>query len=135
MKSINIERIRNKTLEELNKRTSEYSALLKDVLETEGLEKAKKRKDIYIRNIRDMLENIQEMNLVEYLEHLKEIAVENKKTEEAKDKADEIVILDDDTDDPRIVNEQMDNITVEQRITELVNMKQIDKRIKYHIRF
>jgi len=134
VKSINIERLR-KPLEEQNKQTKEYVSLIKNIFEKEGFEKAEQKKNEYIRNIRDMLENIQEMNLVEYLQHLKEIAVENKKTEEAKDKTEEIVILDDDTDDPRIVNEQMDNIIVEQRINELIDMKQKDKRIKYHIRF
>ena len=134
IKSVNLERIK-KPLEEQNKQTKEYASLIKGVYENEGPEKAAKKKNEYIRNIRDMLENIQEMSLVEYLEHLKEIAVENKKTEEAKDKAEEILILDDDTDDPQIVNEQMDNITVENRITELINMKLQDKRIKYHIRF
>ena len=134
IKSVNLERMK-KPLEEQNKQTKEYATLIKNVFDKYGFEKAEQKKIEYIRNIRDMLENIQEMDLVEYLEHLKEIAVENKKTEEAKDKNEEIDILDDDTDDPRIVNEQMDNIIVEQRINELINMKQQDKRIKYHIRF
>ena len=137
VKSINVERIKNKPIEELNKRTLEYSSLLKNVIDTEGIEKAKKKKEIYIRNIRDMLENIQEMNLVEYIEHLQEIAKENKKEEETiKEKMEDIEILDElDPNDQTAVNEQMDNIIIEQRITDLINMKEKDKHIRYHIRF
>ena len=137
VKSINVDKLKNKTLEELNKSNSDYSVLLKSIIEEEGLDKARKRKDIYIRNIRDMLENIQEMNLVEYIEHLQGIAKENKKEEEdIKEKMEDIEILDElDPNDQKAVNEQMDNIAIEQRITDLINMKQQDKHIRYHIRF
>ena len=137
VKSINVDRIKNKPLEELSKRTLEYSTLLKNVMDKEGIEKARKKKDIYIKNIRDMLETIQEMNLVEYLEHLQEIAKENKKEEDdIKEKMEDIEILDElDPNDQKAVNEQMDNIIIEQRITDLINMKNIDKHIRYHIRF
>ena len=137
VKSLNIERIMNKPLEELNKSTIEYSSLIKNVIDNEGIEKAKKQKDLYIRNIRDMLENIQEMNLVEYIEHLQGIAKENKKEEEnIKEKMEDIEILDElDPSDQKAVNEQMDNIIIEQKITELINMKEKDKHIRYHIRF
>ena len=137
VKSINVDKLKNKTLEELNKSNLDYSLLLKSIIEEEGLDKARKRKDIYIRNIRDMLENIQEMNLVEYIEHLQGIAKENKKEEEdIKEKMEDIEILDElDPNDQKAVNEQMDNIAIEQRITDLINMKQQDKHIRYHIRF
>ena len=137
VKSLNIERIMNKPLEELNKATIEYSSLIKNIIDNEGIEKAKKQKDLYIRNIRDMLENIQEMNLVEYIEHLQGIAKENKKEEEnIKEKMEDIEILDElDPSDQKAVNEQMDNIIIEQKITELINMKEKDKHIRYHIRF
>ena len=137
VKSINIDRMKNKKLEELSKRTIEYSSLIKAVLDKEGVEKAQKKKNEYIRNIRDMLETIQEMNLVEYIEHLQEIGKENQKEEDdIKEKMEDIEILDEvDPHDQKAVNEQMDNIIVEQRITDLINMKQKDKHIKYHIRF
>ena len=137
VKSISIERMKNKKLEELSKRTIEYSSLIKAVLDKEGVEKALKKKNEYIRNIRDMLETIQEMNLVEYIEHLQEIGKENQKEEDdIKEKMEDIEILDEvDPHDQKAVNEQMDNIIVEQRITDLINMKQKDKHIKYHIRF
>ena len=137
VKSINVERIKNKPLEELNKSTLEYSTLIKEIIDKEGIEKAKKKKDLYIRNIRDMLETIQEMNLVEYIEHLQGIAKENKKEEETiKEKMEDIEILDElDPNDQKAVNEQMDNIIIEQRITDLINMKEKDKHIRYHIRF
>ena len=84
-----------------------------------------------------MLETIQEMNLVEYIEHLQEIGKENQKEEDnIKEKMEDIEILDEvDPTDQTAVNEQMDNIIVEQRITDLINMRQKDKHIKYHIRF
>ena len=137
VKSISIERMKNKKLEELSKRTFEYSSLIKAVLDKEGVEKAIKKKNEYIRNIRDMLETIQEMNLVEYIEHLQEIGKENQKEEDnIKEKMEDIEILDEvDPHDQKAVNEQMDNIIVEQRITDLINMRQKDKHIRYHIRF
>ena len=137
VKSISIDRMKNKKLEELSKRTFEYSSLIKAVLDKEGVEKAQKKKNEYIRNIRDMLETIQEMNLVEYIEHLQEIGKENQKEEDdIKEKMEDIEILDEvDPHDQKAVNEQMDNIIVEQRITDLINMKQKDKHIRYHIRF
>ena len=84
-----------------------------------------------------MLETVQEMNLVEYIEHLKEIALENKKKADAlKEKEEDIEILGEkEPHDQKVVNQQMDNINVEQRITALLNMKNVDKHIKYHIRF
>ena len=129
--------MKNKKLEELSKRTFEYSSLIKAVLDKEGVEKAIKKKNEYIRNIRDMLETIQEMNLVEYIEHLQEIGKENQKEEDnIKEKMEDIEILDEvDPHDQKAVNEQMDNIIVEQRITDLINMRQKDKHIRYHIRF
>ena len=137
VKSISIERMKNKKLEELSKRTFEYSSLIKAVLDKEGVEKALKKKNEYIRNIRDMLETIQEMNLVEYIEYLQEIGKENQKEEDnIKEKMEDIEILDEvDPHDQKAVNEQMDNIIVEQRITDLINMRQKDKHIRYHIRF
>ena len=137
VKSINVERMKGKTLEELNKNYIEYSTLIKNVLDSEGLHKALKKKNEFIRNIRDMLENIQEMNLVEYIEHLKEIALENKKKADAlKEKEEDIEILGEkEPHDQKAVNLQMDNINVEQRITALLNMKNVDKHIKYHLRF
>ena len=77
------------------------------------------------------------MNLVEYIEHLKEIALENKKKADAlKEKEEDIEILGErEPHDQNVVNQQMDNIDVEQRITALLNMKNVDKHIKYHIRF
>ena len=84
-----------------------------------------------------MLETIQEMNLVEYIEHLKEIAQENKKKEDdAKAKEEDIEILGEkEPHDQKAINLQMDNIIVEQKITALLNMKNVDKHIKYHLRF
>ena len=84
-----------------------------------------------------MLETIQEMNLVEYIEHLKEIAQENKKKADAlKEKEEDIEILGEkEPHDQKAVNLQMDNINVEQRITALLNMKNVDKHIRYHLRF
>ena len=137
VKSINVERMKGKTLEELNKNYIEYSKLIKNVLDSEGVHKALKKKNEFIRNIRDMLETVQEMNLVEYIEHLKEIALENKKKADAlKEKEEDIEILGErEPHDQNVVNQQMDNINVEQRITALLNMKNVDKHIKYHIRF
>ena len=129
--------MKGKTLEELNKNYIEYSKLIKNVLDSEGVHKALKKKNEFIRNIRDMLETVQEMNLVEYIEHLKEIALENKKKADAlKEKEEDIEILGErEPHDQKAVNLQMDNINVEQRITALLNMKNVDKHIKYHIRF
>ena len=137
VKSINVERMKGKTLEELNKNYLEYSSLIKPILDNEGLHKALKKKNEFIRNIRDMLETVQEMNLVEYIEHLKEIAVENKKKADAlKEKEEDIEILGEkEPHDQKAVNLQMDNINVEHRINELINMKNVDKHIKYHLRF
>ena len=124
-------------MEELNKNYIEYSKLIKNVLDSEGVHKALKKKNEFIRNIRDMLETVQEMNLVEYIEHLKEIALENKKKADAlKEKEEDIEILGEkEPHDQNVVNQQMDNINVEQRITALLNMRNVDKHIKYHIRF
>ena len=73
IKSLNVERLKNKKLEEMNKNSIEYSKLIKLVLDDDGIEQALIKKQEYIRSMRDMLETIQEMNLVEYIEHLKEI--------------------------------------------------------------
>jgi hypothetical protein len=138
VKSLNIERMKNKKLEEMNKNTIEYSKLIKTILDNEGIENAFKKKQEYIRSIRDMLETIQEMNLVEYIEHLKEIADENKNkiTEEPKEKDEDLVLLNKIVlHDQKTVDEQIDSIFIEQKITELINMKNIDKHIRYKIRF
>ena len=110
-------------------------------MDNEGIENAFKKKQEYIRSIRDMLETIQEMNLVEYIEHLKEIADENKNKineidEEKKEKNDDLVILNKIVmHDQKTVDEQIDSIFIEQKITDLINMKNIDKHIRYKIRF
>ena len=137
VKSINIERIKGKSLEELNKKNIDYSILLKKVLDNDGIEKAQKKKYEYIRNIKDMLENVQEMNLLEYIEHLMEIALENKNKEEnQKEKEGNTDVLREKKyNEKKDENQQMDNIIIEQKITALLNMKNIDKHIKYHIRF
>ena len=137
VKSINIERIKGKSLEELNKKNIDYSILLKKVLDNDGIEKAQKKKYEYIRNIKDMLENVQEMNLLEYIEHLMEIALENKNKEEnQKEKEGNTDVLREKKyNEKKDENRQMDNIIIEQKITALLNMKNIDKHIKYHIRF
>ena len=137
LKTLNVEKLKDKEVEETNPNLVEYSNLIKDVLEKEGVEKAAQKKQEYIRGVRDMLENIQDMNLVEYIEHLKDIAKENKKKEDVEeDSQDDIEILDEIVPhDQKRVNEQMDNITIEQKITDLLKMKNVDKHIKYKIRF
>ena len=137
LKTLNVEKLKDKEVEETNPNLVEYSNLIKDVLENEGVEKAAQKKQEYIRGVRDMLENIQDMNLVEYIEHLQDIAKENKKKEDVEeDSQDDIEILDEIVPhDQKRVNEQMDNITIEQKITDLLKMKNVDKHIKYKIRF
>ena len=133
IKCLNIERMKNKKPEEMNKNYLEYSKLIKTVLDTEGVENALKKKQEYVRTIRDMLETIQEMNLVEYIEHLKEIATENKMRNDGsggQDILNGIVIH-----DQKVVDEEIDNIFIEHKITDLINMKNIDKHIRYKIRF
>ena len=137
LKTLNVEKLKDKESEEINPNLAEYSNLIKEVLEEKGLEKAVQKKQEYIRAVRDMLENIQDMNLVEYIDHLKDIAKENKKKEDVEeDSQDDIEILDEIVPhDQKRVNEQMDNIKIEQKITALLNMKSVDKHIKYSIRF
>jgi len=137
LKSLDVEKIKDQTTEDMSPNLLEYSTLIKNVLDKEGLEKANKKKLEYIRGVRDMLETIQDMNLVEYIDHLKDIAKENKQKEDAEQEdPDDIEILDEIVPhDQKRVNEQMDNIVVEQKITDLLNMKTVDKHIKYNIRF
>ena len=135
LKSINVSRLKNKSLENVNNNLYQYFYLLKETLDNEGVEEADSKKHEYIRSIRDMLESIQEMNLVEYLEHLKDMT----KNKNLKENNNEIDIREISQTESMQTNEtcnnEIDNIVVEQKIMDLIDMKNVDKHIKYKIRF
>ena len=137
LKTLDVEKMKDEKPEDINPNLAEYSNLIKEVLEKDGVEKAQKKKQEYIRGVRDMLENIQDMTLVEYINHLKDIAKENKEKEVVEeDSQDDIEILDEIVPhDQNRINQQMDNIKMEEKITALLKMKTVDKHIKYNIRF
>jgi len=137
LKALNIPRLNNKPFENINSKFTEYFVLLKETIDNDGIEEAELKKEEYIRSIKDMLESIQEMNLVEYLEHLKEISQDsNNNKNELKDQLNE----QDTSEASNLQNQsnmddQIDNIIVEQKIMDLMYMKNIDKHIRYKIRF
>ena len=135
LKSINISRLKNKSLDTINGKLGEYYSLLKITIDNEGLEEADIKKQEFIRSLRNMLESIQEMNLVEYLEHLKEIS-DDKDNKEDKNQSDKKEINQkEEFKEKEKIDDQIDNIEVEQKIIDLMDMKNVDKHIRYKIRF
>ena len=135
LKSINISRLKNKSLDTINGKLGEYSSLLKITIDNEGLEEADIKKQEFIRSLRNMLESIQEMNLVEYLEHLKEIS-DDKDNKEDKNQSDKKEInKKEEFKEKEKIDDKIDNMEVEQKIIDLMDMKNVDKHIRYKIRF
>ena len=181
--TINVERMKTK-VPETKKKEVEYANIIRNTLIKDGLEKACDVKRKYVRQIRDMIETVEEMNLVEYIEHLKEIAKEKKELERDKkknrrgiveekryehpldepkmeeidydekgdamyDEEEGLVIFDDENTINTIgtfntvqtentlnsVSTSVDEILIEQKITELLDLKTKDRKIRYHVRF
>jgi len=179
--AINVERMKTKA-PETKKKEVEYANILRNYLIKDGIEKAFDEKKKYVRQIRDMIETVEEMNLVEYIEHLKEIAKEKKELERDKkkprrgeerrfdlieepkeeeinyepekgntvfDEEEGLVIFDDENTINTIgtfntvqtentlntVSTSVDEILIEQKITELLDLKTKDRKIRYHVRF
>ena len=82
-----------------------------------------------------MCESIQEMNLVEYLEHLKEISDGNDIKESGNKTNEKEINKEENSQNQDAINNQIDNFIVEQKIIDLMDMKNVDKHIKYKIRF
>ena len=82
-----------------------------------------------------MCESIQEMNLVEYLEHLKEISDGNDIKESGNKINEKEINKEENSQSQDAINNQIDNFIVEQKIIDLMDMKNVDKHIKYKIRF
>ena len=140
VKNINVERMKIKTNDFLpNKKELEYVSLVRAVFNTEGIEKAQKEKKRIFIQIKKMLNYIKSMSLVEYIQHLKEIVEEKMKKERKKkekrinEMCEENMIITTDEEDvaPPIINE----ILVEQKINKLLELKKVDKNIRYRIRF
>ena len=180
--TINVERMKTK-VPETKKKEVEYANIIRSTLIKDGLEKACEVKRKYVRQIRDMIETVEEMNLVEYIEHLKEIAKEKKELERDKkknrrgdeerryehpldepkmeeidydekasamyDEEEGLVIFDDENTINTIgtfntvqtentlnsISTSVDEILIEQKITELLDLKTKDRKIRYHVRF
>ena len=82
-----------------------------------------------------MFESIQEMNLVEYLEHLKEISDSTNAKESGKKINENEISKEETSESQEVINNQIDNFIVEQKIIDLMDMKNVDKHIRYKIRF
>ena len=130
LKSINIERMRKKIIinNEQNKQESEYTLLIRSVLNDEGPERALEEKNNIVKEVKNMLHSIKDMNIVDYIEHLKEIAKEKKDKDEQKNE--EGIEL----QETELKDNNLEEIYLEQKISNLLSFKKIDKRIKYRIK-
>ena len=79
-----------------------------------------------------MCESIQEMNLVEYLEHLKEISDGNDIKESGNKTNEKEINKEENSQNQDAINNQIDNFIVEQKIIDLMDMKNVDY-ILFHI--
>jgi len=132
IQSMNVDRMKNKTPDmNLPKKQMEYSTLIREVIVSQGLEKAKKVKKRLFNDTKNMINKIKGMSLIEYIEHLKKIVEEKTKKEKIKREKDENMIRFDDDNSKAIINE----IIVEQKITKLLELRKFNKRIRYKIKF
>ena len=135
VKKINVDRMKNVEINP-NKIDLDYSTSIRAILMKDGLQKAMAEKQRIFIELKNMILTIKSLNLLDYINHLKEMVQAKMEGDKKKEEDNGVITIKDDEEEiEEELDHLLDDIYVEQKINSLIDMKKVDRHIRYKIKF